>query len=389
MKKILFVTRQLIVGGTEYALYETVKMLRSPDTEITVAVMKSGGELYKEFEKFCIIKDLSKEYENALISRDSLKSDLKKFKIISFAKNLFSKFLEKYVYSHFEFKNSISNKMPKLDEKYDVAVAYYAPYASMETFVINNVNAKRKLSWIHCDVSNYIKNTDVTDFSRCYEKFDKIICVSNACRDTFVKRHPSLVSKTETVYTPIDTVKIIELSQKNTDRTSSQGKITICSIGRLSHEKGFDLAVNAHRILKDRGHDINWLVCGDGDHRSAVEKLIHENNLEAQFTLLGSQKNPYQYINTADIYVQPSLTESYCLALAEARALKKPIVTTNFPCASEHVIHEHNGFICEMTPESIADAIEKLILSPELREKFSNNTTPVDSDHTKLKQLFE
>ena len=94
-------------------------------------------------------------------------------------------------------------------------------------------------------------------------------------------------------------------------------------------------------------------------------------------------------MNVADIYVQPSRTESYCITLAEARALKKPIVTTNFPCASEHVIHEHNGFICEMTPESIADAIEKLILSPELREKFSNNTTPVDSDYTKLKQLFE
>ena len=161
MKKILFVTRQLIVGGTEFALYETVKLLSSPDTEITVVVMKSGGALYKDFEQFCTIYDLSKEYENAVITRDSLKKDLKKLRLISFVKKLTFKLLEKNVYSHFEFKNSISKRLPIMDERYDVAVAYYAPYASMEPFVINNTNAKKKLAWIHCDVSNYIKNTDV------------------------------------------------------------------------------------------------------------------------------------------------------------------------------------------------------------------------------------
>lgn len=389
MKKILFVTSQLLMGGTETALYETIKLLNSPTTEITVAIMKSGGDLYEEFEKICVIKDMSEQYSKALITKDLLKSDIRRFRIISLIKHFTLKIFEKYVYSHFKFKENISKRMPKIDEYYDVAIAYSAPYTSTETFVINNIKAKKKFAWIHFDVANYIKDINTSDFSPCYEKFDKVICVSKSSESTFLRRHPSLQGKTDVIYNPIDSSKIICFSTENISENWQPDEITVCSVGRISKDKGFDLAVQTHALLRDKGYNLKWLICGDGDYETPVKSLIEENDLNKSFILLGNQKNPYKYMNAADIYVQPSRTESYCITLAEARALKKPIVTTNFPCASEHVIHDHNGFICEMTPESIADAIEKLILSPELREKFSNNTTPVDSDHTKLKQLFE
>ena len=389
MKKFLFVTNKLTTGGTETALYETIKLLNSQNTEITVAVMKSGGDLYEDFQKICTIKDMSERYKLALITKDLLKDDIKRCKIISFIKHFTMKFLEKYVYSHFKFKENISKRMPQIDENYDVAIAYSAPYTSMESFVINNIKAKKKYAWIHFDVANYIKDTDTSDFSSCYEKFDKIICVSKSSENTFLQRHPSLHGKTDVIYNPVDSSRIIRYSNEENSCDFSKYKMSLCSVGRISNDKGFDLAVQAHALLRNKGYKIKWLICGDGDYKGHIQALIAENNLSDDFILLGNQKNPYKYIRSTDIYVQPSRTESYCITLAEARALKKPIVTTNFPCASEHVIHEHNGFICEMTPESIADAIEKLILSPELREKFSNNTTPVDSDHTKLKQLFE
>ena len=389
MKKILFVTSQLLIGGTETALYETVKILASADTEITVAVMKRGGELYEEFQKICIVKDLSEQYSNALITKNTLKKDLKNLKIISFVKKFILKILEKHVYSHFKFKESIAKRMPKIGEEYDVAISYSAPYTSMESFVINNVTAKRKLAWIHFDVLNYIKDVDTSGFSDCYNKFDEIICVSKASESTFLQRHPSLIGKTKVIYTPIDIEKIIQASKEDTLYNSSKGEITLCSVGRLSKDKGFDLAIQAHRILENNGIEAKWLVCGDGDYKNQLTSAIAENGREDKFLLLGNKKNPHPYIKLADIYVQPSRTESYCLTLAEARTLRKPIVTTNFPCAYEHITNGHNGFICEMTPESIADAIEKLILSPELRDKFSENTTPVDSDHSKLIQLFE
>ena len=111
MKKILFVTNKLTTGGTETALYETIKLLNSPNTEITVAVMKSRGDLYEDFEKICTIKDMSGQYKAALITKDLLKHDIKRCKIISFIKHVTLKILEKYVYSHFKFKENISSKL--------------------------------------------------------------------------------------------------------------------------------------------------------------------------------------------------------------------------------------------------------------------------------------
>ncbi len=388
MKKILFVTSQLLIGGTETALYETVKALKSPAVDITVAVMKPGGELYDDFKKICNIKDLSDQYSNALITKENIVSNLKHLHLIAFVKNLILKIKEKYLLSHFKFKESIAKRMPQDADAYDVAIAYSAPYTSHEIYVLEKVNAQKKLAWIHFDVASYIKETDASGFSASYEKFDNVICVSEASEKSFITRHPSLAKKTQVVYNPVDTERILSLSKEAVDVKANDG-ITLCSVGRLAYDKGFDMAISAHKLLKNKGYNVKWLLCGDGDCRKALEISIKENRLENEFILLGNQKNPYKYINAADIYVQTSRTESYCLTLAEARALKKPIVTTNFACSDEHITDSHNGFICRMNAESIADAIEKLIKSPDLREKFSNNTTPIDDNNLKLKQLFE
>ena len=388
MRKILFVTNKLTTGGMEKALYETIRVIQNPNTSITVATAHFGGELLDDFKEICTVKDLSEYYSKAFVTRKTLINNLKKIQPISFVKNLFI-LLKRKSLSYFQQKHLISQLMPKNTEEYDIAVAYATPYTSYVPYIVENVNAKRKIAWIQLDVLKYLKDIDLSEFEDCYRQLDVIVCDSKDSKNSFITRHPSLQDKTIVLNNPLDVEKIRQKSTSSTPFKNDCNDITICSVGRLDFIKGFDLAISAHKILKEKGYNVKWLVCGNGEEFDKLNESILHEKLDNEFILLGNQKNPYKYMNVADIYVQPSRTESYCITLAEARALKKPIVTTNFPCASEHVIHEHNGFICEMTPESIADAIEKLILSPELREKFSNNTTPVDSDHTKLKQLFE
>ena len=388
MKKILFVTSQLLIGGTETALLETVKLLKAEDVDITVAVFKPGGELFNTFTEYCNVNDLSNQYSKALITKNTIIQNIKSLRIFSAIRNLWIKVSEKYFVSHFKFKENISNRMPEDPNEYDIAVAYSAPYTSSVPYVLDKISAKRKLAWIHFDVADYIKEIDVSDFSDCYERLDKIICVSEASKKSFVTRHPSLKEKTTVAYNPIDTAMILYKAQESVD-TNIDNKLAICSVGRLTYDKGIDISICAHKLLKDNGYNVKWLVCGEGDYRSALEENIKESGLENDFILLGNQKNPYKYMNAADIYVQTSRTESYCLTLAEARVLKKPIVTTNIPTATEHVTNGYNGYICDMDAESVANAIEQLINSPELRQKFSENTNPIDCDNSALKKLFE
>ena len=389
MKKILFVTLSFDVGGIEKSLLETIKVLKSAGHEISIAALSAQGDLYEEFLKYCRIIDLTQEYKNSFMSKKQLISDLRKFKFLSFLIKVFKRVYETHFCSIWKRNLLRSKRMPKIHEQFDVAVAYHDPYSIIVPFVAEYINAKTKYTWIHRDVLTDKDNQTVKEYDKVFHKFDKIICVSNSAEKSFLSRQPNCSGCTLVINNPMDCT-LIQESTSTTDLSFIKNcEFSICSVGRLHPDKGFDIAVSACKFLKERGYKIGWYICGEGLQRESLNALIVEKHLENEFILLGNKLNPYFYIAKTDIYVQPSRTESYCLTLAEARALKKPIVTTNFPCASEHVVDGHNGFICEMTPESIADAIEKMILSPELRDKFSENTTPVDIDNTKLKQLFE
>ena len=89
--------------------------------------------------------------------------------------------------------------------------------------------------------------------------------------------------------------------------------------------------------------------------------------------MTGSKSNPYPYIQNADIYVQTSRQEGYCLTLAEARILNKPIVTTNFDVVHEQIVDGENGLIVDIDANSIAEGIIKLLNNNDLRNNLITN----------------
>ena len=154
--------------------------------------------------------------------------------------------------------------------------------------------------------------------------------------------------------------------------------IKIVTVGRLSKEKGQDLAINALSKLINDGYKVRWYCVGEGNARGEYEKLIKEKELEDNFILLGANPNPYPYIKKSDIYVQTSRHEGYCLTLAEAKCLCKPIVTTNFIGAYEQINDKVNGFIVEQNENEIYEKIKFIIDNNYIRDNFIsnlNNTT--------------
>ncbi|WP_346868668.1 glycosyltransferase [Clostridium sp. UBA5119] len=143
------------------------------------------------------------------------------------------------------------------------------------------------------------------------------------------------------------------------------------TVGRLSKEKGQDLAIRVLYKLKKQGYKVKWYCIGEGKDRDEYEKLIENLNLRDDFILLGETLNPYPYIKTSDIYVQPSRHEGYCITIAEAKCLNKPIVTTNFIVANEQIEDGQNGLIVECNVDKICDKIKFLIDNPQVSENFS------------------
>ncbi|MGL4973497.1 MAG: glycosyltransferase, partial [Culicoidibacterales bacterium] len=242
---------------------------------------------------------------------------------------------------------------------YDIAIAYAGPMDLISYYVTHKIKAEKKVQWVHFDVTKI--GFDAQYAAKLYQPFDKIYVVSSEGRAKFIDLLPKFANKTEVMHNLISTKKIQQLAQKNQGFTDEFSGVRIVTVGRLSHEKGQDLIMPVVAKLKRDGYNIRWYVIGEGNLRSTCEALIAQYNIETECILLGSQKNPYPYMKQADLYVQTSRHEGYCITLAEAKALQKPIVTTNFTGASEHVTDETIGLICEQTSESLVATIEKTL----------------------------
>ncbi len=116
-----------------------------------------------------------------------------------------------------------------------------------------------------------------------------------------------------------------------------------------------------------------WYLVGDGLSRNMYEEMIDKYGLGKECVLVGATPNPYPYIYKSDIYVQTSRHEGYCLTLAEARCLNKPIVSTSFIGAYEQITNDRDGYITDCNIEDLYKKIKHLIDNKDVREKFIFN----------------
>ena len=97
--------------------------------------------------------------------------------------------------------------------------------------------------------------------------------------------------------------------------------------------------------------------------------------MEENFILLGNKSNPYTYINSADICVQPSSYEGLGMVVYEEKYLKKPVICSRIGSFLEMISDKENGLIIERNKESIYKAVKYLLDNPEMMEILGNIPT--------------
>ena len=158
---------------------------------------------------------------------------------------------------------------------------------------------------------------------------------------------------------------------------SFQGK-RILSVGRLAHQKGYDMIVPVLRRLRDDGYYVRWYIIGEGEERDELIKQIMAAGVPDMLFLLGTTVNPYSYMRDADLFVMPSRHEGKPITVEEAKVLMKPMVVTNYLSASEQLEGGKLGEICEMTPDSIYLAVRKMLDCPEVADAFTEELSRRD-----------
>lgn len=388
MKKIAIVTPTLDIGGCEKALTSMVKHIDTDKYDITIFLKEGGGVLIREVPEWIKIKVIEDGCKDSLGLIQNYIKHRRFFKAISSCYYLIllriSKSKNKQLFYH-------SKSLSHVNEKFDLAISYFMPPSFSDWYVINHINATKKVIWVHSDVIR-IKDIHNKMHEDMYLKYDKIFCVCNDVAENFKKCFERTSPKIDVFYNIIDKESIVEKANGLQGFDDNFSGIRILTVGRLSKEKGQLMIPRILEKLKKDKLDIRWYCVGDGYIKKELEQEIIKYDLVNNLILLGKKENPYPYMRDCDIYVQPSEYEGYCTTVEEARCFNKPIIMTNCTGANEQVINGETGFVVNYSENEIYEKLKLLISNEQLRYNFIQNSScrriDTTNEITKLDQLF-
>lgn len=393
MRKILFVIPSLIIGGAEKSLVNLLNLIDLKKYDVSLLMFKPEGDFLQQIPSGVHILETKPSLlyaykcdKNVFFCKSGIRSEILRLLSSSICKLLYGNYARQKRWIKF-----YKSLLPKHESDYDVAVGYLEGDASY--YVIDKVNAKRKILWVHSNFDNIKKNEEASVYKEYFRKADKVVSISDKCVHVLRDNYPDMKNKFMFLPNLTSSVVLKNAAMVAIDEKFSKDTFNIVSVGRLTEAKGFDMAIDALKILKECKMSVHWWIIGDGELRERLEKQMKDNEVEQYLTFLGSRSNPYPYMNNADLIVQTSRWEGKSVVLDEAKILGKPILATAYETIKDQVINGREGIIIEMNAEAIALEIAHLIkdesIMNSIRQYLVNHDYGNQDEIIKYYELFD
>ena len=339
-RKILFVIHEMTMGGAQRVVSNLLNGLDRELFEVHLALFNKKGVLLENIKEDVIIHDLK---------------------------------ASRVVFGTHKLVGLILKEKPAVVftgiTHVNLMVAAFIPLFKLflkETmFITREVN-------IPTVRAKYMKKSKKMDrfYKRFIARFETIIAQSNFMKEDIVKSYNLDEAKVTVVNNPLDKESIFkELEQRGSAKSLPKDKINIVATGMLRKQKGFEQLLEVMPLLDEKYH---LSIVGEGSERKVLEEKIERLDIANRVTLLGLQKNPYIYMEEADIVVLSSLYEGFPNVILEANVCGKFVVAFACPGVSEEIIIENlNGVLVEdKNVGAFAEAIEKYANVKHDKEKI-------------------
>jgi glycosyltransferase involved in cell wall biosynthesis len=147
--------------------------------------------------------------------------------------------------------------------------------------------------------------------------------------------------------------------------------VVLGSVGRLvEHKRHIDI-VSALAVLRREGHDVRFLLGGDGPMRPRIVERARAEGVEDYVEFVPEFDHVSDILDRMDVFVLPSTSEGQPLAITEAMAHGLPVVSTRFGGIPDQVQHGVNGLlVTPLAQEELLDALRALVTDGERRRKM-------------------
>lgn len=186
------------------------------------------------------------------------------------------------------------------------------------------------------------------------------IAVSQAVKDFMISSSISRPAKIKVIYNGI------KLSGLEAKAFQSEKEFLIATVGTLNPQKGVQYLIKALPKIKNEFPGIRLEIIGDGPYKRNLVNLTKKLKMKDYVKFTGFVPNVEKYLTRFDLYVQPSLSESFGLAIVQAMGVGLPVVATNTGGIPEVITEGKSGFLVEAAnPEALTEAILELLRNPK------------------------
>ena len=370
-QKMLIIGITMAAAGSEKSFLSFARHAIDYDQyEVDLLLAKKTGDFLSQIPKNIRVLEMGKEGEIFLINRDNaariiarrylLKNPLRAFSLLPhIIKRKTAKTAAEKDFASNRMWCELLKKMPAWDTEYDVALAYWGDHTMF--YLCDKVKAKKKIAWLHFDYASPPREDAL--YLHYFSKCDKVVTVSKKIEASLKQALPEIADKVMTMENIIDAEDILQRASEPCDLADDFQGIRLLTVGRICHQKGYDMAIPAIARLVSEKHDIKWYIIGDGEaiDKENLHARIRQYGLQDRVSFLGIRQNPYPYMKACDIYLQPSRHEGKPIAVEEAKILQKPIVVTDYSSAKEQMAGYPIYEIVEISEDGIYGGLQTML----------------------------
>lgn len=166
---------------------------------------------------------------------------------------------------------------------------------------------------------------------------------------------------------------------KKTDYTSNTN---ILHVARFHESKNHRGLIEAFEMLHRKYPDVKLNLVGTGELENEIKELVNSKGLQDSVFFKGLLDDVKEEMSKADIFCLPSNYEGMPMTIIEAMASGLPVAATAVGGVPDMITDGEDGLLCSNTPQNIADCLEKLIASEELRERLGKNAVETSKKYS-------
>ncbi len=178
---------------------------------------------------------------------------------------------------------------------------------------------------------------------------ERLFCVSGVIGRFNIRVKGIRPEKVEVVYNWIDAERFTSSPRWHDELRSRwqipAGALVVGSVGRLSEEKGLRYLIKAAPIILEKCSQVFFVLVGDGGERQALEDLAVKLNVHKRIIFQGFMPDVEKAYSAFDVFVLPSVYETFGLVVLEAMTAGVPVVASATGGVVEILEDKHNGFL--------------------------------------------